>query len=60
MPPSNRARLSHSIASSIDLTFHSQKHGYQWTIATRKEDLTPEEIKVRMDDFFEKFAPAQA
>ena len=34
-------------------------YGYEWTIATHKEDLTPEEIKVRMDAFFKKFAPAQ-
>ena len=26
--------------------------GYTWTIATRKEDLTPEEMKTRMNDFF--------
>ncbi len=31
-------------------------YGYQWTIATHKEDLTPEEIKVRMDEFFKNFA----
>jgi uncharacterized glyoxalase superfamily protein PhnB len=32
--------------------------GYTWTIATRKEDLTPEEMKTRMNDFF-KHAAAQ-
>ena len=26
-------------------------HGYVWTIATRKEDVTPEEMKQRMDAF---------
>jgi PhnB protein len=31
-------------------------HGYQWTIATRKEDLTPEEIQVRQDTFMKQFA----
>jgi PhnB protein len=31
-------------------------HGYQWTIATRKEDLTSEEIKQRMDAFTKSFA----
>lgn len=31
-------------------------HGFQWTIATRKEDLTPEEIKVRQDEFMKQFA----
>ena len=32
--------------------------GYQWTIATHKEDLTPEEMKQRMDAFMRKFAGA--
>ncbi|HXT32839.1 MAG TPA: VOC family protein [Vicinamibacterales bacterium] len=31
-------------------------HGYHWTIATRKEDLTPEEIRERMDAFMKNFA----
>ena len=30
--------------------------GYQWTIATHKEDLTPDEIKQRMDAFMKSFA----
>jgi PhnB protein len=30
--------------------------GYTWTIATRKEDLTPEEIKLRQDEFMKQFA----
>jgi len=32
--------------------------GYHWTIATRKEDFTPEEMKQRADEFFKNFAPA--
>jgi uncharacterized glyoxalase superfamily protein PhnB len=31
-------------------------HGYQWTIATRKEDLTPEEMNVRQAEFMKQFA----
>lgn len=31
-------------------------YGYGWTLATRKEDLTPEEVKTRMDAFFKQFA----
>jgi PhnB protein len=31
-------------------------YGYQWTIATRKEDLTPEEMKQRQDAFMKQFA----
>jgi len=30
--------------------------GYNWTIATRKEDLTPEEMKQRSEEFFKQFA----
>jgi PhnB protein len=33
--------------------------GYSWTIATRKEDLTPEEINQRAQEFFKSFAGAQ-
>ena len=33
-------------------------HGYQWTIATRKEDLTPDEMSQRMDAFMKSFATA--
>jgi len=33
--------------------------GYTWTIATRKEDLTPEEINARAQEFFKNFAGAQ-
>jgi PhnB protein len=31
-------------------------HGYRWTIATHKEDLTPEEMTQRQDAFFKQFA----
>jgi PhnB protein len=31
-------------------------HGYRWTIATHKEDLTPQEIQVRQDAFMKQFA----
>ncbi len=30
--------------------------GYSWTIATRKEDLTPEELDQRAQEFFKSFA----
>jgi PhnB protein len=30
--------------------------GYQWTIATRKEDLTREEMDRRAEEFFKQFA----
>jgi PhnB protein len=31
-------------------------HGYTWTIATRKEDLTREELDKRAAEFFKQFA----
>ena len=31
-------------------------HGYQWTIATHKEDLTPQEMQQRQDAFMKQFA----
>ena len=31
-------------------------HGYTWTIATRKEDLTPEEMQQRQKAFMAQFA----
>jgi PhnB protein len=31
-------------------------HGYQWTIATHKEDLTPQEMKQRQDEWMKSFA----
>ena len=34
----------------------SDPHGYSWTIATHKEDLTPQEMKQRQDEFFKQFA----
>jgi len=34
-------------------------HGYTWTIATHKEDLTPEEMRRRSDEFMKQFAAAQ-
>ena len=34
--------------------------GYQWTIATHKEDLTPEEMNRRQDAFMKNFAQQPA
>jgi PhnB protein len=34
-------------------------HGYTWTIATHKEDLTPAEMKQRQDEFMKRFAGQQ-
>ncbi len=32
--------------------------GYSWTIATRKEDLSTDEMNRRAEEFFKSFAPA--
>jgi uncharacterized glyoxalase superfamily protein PhnB len=31
--------------------------GFKWTIATRKEDLTPNELQQRQDEWMKSFAP---
>jgi PhnB protein len=31
--------------------------GYKWTIATHKEDLTPQEMKKRQEEWMKQFAP---
>jgi PhnB protein len=33
-------------------------HGYQWTIATHKEDLTPQELQQRQAEWMKQFAAA--
>jgi PhnB protein len=35
-------------------------YGYQWTIATRKEDLSREELDRRAQEFFKRFAQQSA
>jgi PhnB protein len=32
--------------------------GYRWSIATHKEDLTPQEMKTRQDEWMRQFATA--
>jgi PhnB protein len=32
-------------------------HGYTWTIATHKEDLTPDELQKRQAEWMKQFAP---
>ena len=34
-------------------------HGYQWTIATHKEDLTPQELDQRAKEFFKQHVAQQ-
>ena len=35
-------------------------HGYSWTIATRKEDLTPQEMEQRQAEFMKQYATKAA
>ena len=37
----------------------SDPYGYQWTIASHKEDLTHEEMKERQEAFMKQFAAAK-
>jgi uncharacterized glyoxalase superfamily protein PhnB len=37
----------------------SDPHGYKWTIATHKEDVTPEEMEQRQEDWMKQFAGAK-
>ena len=38
----------------------SDPHGYSWTVATRKEDLTGQELEQRAAEFFKQFAQQSA
>jgi PhnB protein len=58
VPPGPMGQLMDQFWGDRTGTF-TDPHGYQWTIATRKEDLTPDETKQRMDEFMKNFA-AQA
>jgi len=55
VPPGPMGRMADQFWGDRSGTF-TDPHGYQWTIATRKEDLKPEEIKQRMDEFMKNFA----
>ena len=35
-------------------------HGYRWSIATRKEDLSPQEMEQRQKEWMKQFAPQPA
>ena len=57
VPPGPMGQMADQFWGDRSGTF-SDPHGYQWTIATRKEDLTPQEIKQRMDEFMKSHAAA--
>jgi uncharacterized glyoxalase superfamily protein PhnB len=58
VPPGPMGQMADQFWGDRSGTF-SDPHGYRWTIATRKEDLTPQEMKQRGDEFMKNFATAQ-
>ena len=59
VPPGPMGQLADQFWGDRAGTF-TDPHGYQWTIATHKEDLTPQELKQRADEFFKNFAAQPA
>ncbi len=55
VPPGPMGKMADQFWGDRCGTF-TDPHGYQWTIATRKEDLTPQEMKQRQDEFMKQFA----
>lgn len=56
VPPGPMGALADQFWGDRSGTF-IDPHGYRWTIATRKEDLTPEEMNQRQADWLRQFAP---
>jgi PhnB protein len=59
VPPGPMGQMGDQFWGDRSGTF-TDPHGYTWTIATRKEDLAPEEMKRRMDEFMKNAAPQPA
>ena len=53
--PGPMGQLSDQFWGDRSGTF-TDPYGYQWTIATRKEDLSKEEMERRSQEFFKQFA----
>jgi PhnB protein len=58
VPPGPMGQMADQFWGDRSGTF-SDPHGYRWTIATRKEDLSPQEMKQRGEEFMKNFAAAQ-
>jgi PhnB protein len=58
VPPGPMGQMADQFWGDRSGTF-ADPHGFTWTIATHKEDLTPEEMKQRTDAFMKSFAAAQ-
>jgi PhnB protein len=59
VPPGPMGQMSDQFWGDRSGTF-TDPHGYQWTIATHKEDLTPQEINQRMETFMKNAATQPA
>ena len=55
VPPGPMSQLADQFWGDRSGTF-TDPYGYQWTVATRKEDLSREELDRRARDFFSQFA----
>jgi PhnB protein len=58
MPPGPMGQMSDQFWGDRSGSF-TDPEGYVWTIATHKEDLTPEEMKKRTEEFMKSFATGQ-
>jgi len=56
---SDMGRLTDQFRGDRSGTF-TDPYGYRWTIATHKEDLTPEELQRRQDDWMKQFPESPA
>jgi PhnB protein len=59
VPPGPMGQMQDQFWGDRAGTFNDP-HGYTWTIATRKEDLTPEEMKQRQDEWMKSFSAQPA
>jgi PhnB protein len=55
VPPGPMGQMADQFWGDRSGTF-TDPHGFTWTIATHKEDLTPDEMKQRQDAFMKQFA----
>jgi PhnB protein len=58
VPPGPMGQMQDQFWGDRSGTF-TDPHGYVWTIATHKEDLSPQEMKQRTDEFMKQFAAPQ-
>ena len=56
VPPGPMGQLADQFWGDRSGTF-TDPYGYQWTIATHKEDLSPEEMRQRQDAWMKQMAP---